>query len=90
MRLALTKQWATAVDPTINTSPEALLHYARCYICNSNGATPSLYQLQLFRLALLDDALSAIGGGGQDQGRITEEEVARNTEEGERRYTEEL
>jgi hypothetical protein len=90
MRLALIKQWALAVDPTIDTSPEALLAYAKCHLCFSSGSPPNVYVLELFLLVLFDQALTAIGGGGQDQGRITEEEVFRDTEEGTRRYTEEL
>lgn len=90
MRLALIKQWAALVDPTIDTSPEALLAYAKCYLCFSNGSPPNVYLLELLNLVLIDQALSAVGGGGQDQGRITEEGVFRDTEEGERRYTEEL
>jgi hypothetical protein len=87
MRLALIRQWALAVNPAIDTSPSALLAQAECYRCFSGG---SLYILELFHLVLLDQALSAAGGGGQDQGRITEEQEARLTEEDERRYTEEL
>jgi hypothetical protein len=92
MRLALIKQWAELVDPTIDTSPQALLDYASCYACFAGGigGGANLYLLELFVLVLIDQALSASGGGGQDQGRITEEEEARLTEEDERRYTEEL
>lgn len=87
MRLALIRQWALLVNPSIDTSPQALLAYANCYECFSAG---DLYLLELFVLVLMDQALQASGGGGQDQGRITEEEVFRDTEEAERRFTEEL
>jgi hypothetical protein len=93
MRLALIRQWALAVNPAIDTSPDALLAYANCYLCFSGsglGSGSNVYLLELFHIVLVDQALSAIGGGGQDQGRITEEQEARLTEEDTRRYTEEL
>lgn len=89
MRLSLIKQWALLVNPAIDTSPEALLEYAKCHACYTAGVSDP-YLLELFVLVLIDQALQAEGGGGQDQGRITEEEVFRDTEEGERRFTEEL
>ena len=89
MRLSLIKQWALLVNPAIDTSPEALLEYAKCHVCYAGG-TSNTYLLELFVLVLIDQALQAEGGGGQGQGRITEEEDPRLTEEDVRRFTEEL
>jgi hypothetical protein len=90
MKVALLRRWLLALSPGADTSPSALLEYAKCHLCLSATMGYNSYQLQLMVLVLTDQALSGSGGGGQDQGRITEEEVARNTEEDVRRYTEEL
>lgn len=55
LKLALEARWLLALDPTADTSTNALLQYANCFRCNSNASIADLIEL-----ALLDQIANAV------------------------------